>query len=193
MAAVHLLREASAPCRRPKRPWPSRAKGKGLQTFDKGDHRVAKSLAKPCQQAPGQPIGANGRHQVPGQTPVVDREGEKLKKVSLPTLDGAAPYPAKALEPLQGNVRILSLPKGADQQHHRRPVDPALPEPQRWRQYPAPATKGTAAQAEVDLISLAKIRGPTPRLSLVVGAMQRTPAIGQPWALVCSHRSRSIS
>jgi hypothetical protein len=117
---------------------------------------------------------------VPAQAPVVDAVGEKLFKVPQPAPDRGAPYPAKALKPLKGDVRILPLPKGADQQHHRRKVDPALPEPHRWRQYPAPATSGTAAQAEADLKSLAKIRGPTPRLSLVVGAVQRAPAIGHP-------------
>jgi hypothetical protein len=86
----------------------------------------------------------------------------------------------------------LSLPKGACQQHHRRPVDPALPKPNRWRQYPAPASSRTAAQTEANLISLAKIRGATARLSHVVGAIKRTPAIGQPRARVCSQSSLSI-
>jgi hypothetical protein len=65
----------------------------------------------------------------------------------------------------------LPLPKGADQQHHRSPVDPALPEANRWRQCPAPASIPAATQTEANLISLAKIRGPTPRLTLVVGAV----------------------
>jgi hypothetical protein len=193
MTAGHLLREAVASGRRPQQLWPSRAKGKDLKALEKRNHRVAIRLEKLCQQLPGQLIGADGRHQVAGQAPVVDAMGEKLFKVPQPAPDRGAPYPAKALEPLYGSVRILSLPKSADQQHHRRPVDPALPKPQRWRQYPAPATRRTAAQAEADLISLAKIRGPTARLSLVVGTVQRPPAIGQPRARVCSHRSWSIS
>lgn len=192
MTAVHLLREAFVPGCLPQQSRPSWAKGKGLQTSDKSDYRVAKSLAKPCQQVPGQLVGADGRHQVAAQAPVVGAVGEKLFKVMQPALDGSAPYTAKALEPLKGDVRILSLPKSTDQQHHRRPVDPALPEPQRWRQYPSAATRCAAAQAEANLKSLAKIRGPTPRLSLVVGAMQRTPAIGQPLARICSQRSLSI-
>ena len=164
-----------------------------FQALDKRDYRITKSLAKPCQQVPGQLVRANGRYQVSGQTPIVDRVREKLKKISLPTLDCGAPYPAKPLESLKCNVRILSLPKGADQQHHRRPVDPAAPKTNRWRQHPAPTARRTAAQAETNLISLANIRGPTPRLSLVVGTVQRPPAKGHPLARVCSHRTLSIS
>jgi hypothetical protein len=145
LTAVHLLREAAAPGRQPKKWWPSWAKGKDLQALDKRDYRIAKSLAKPYQQVSGQLVSANGRDQVSGQTPIVDRVREKLKKVPLPTLNCGAPYPAKSLEPLKRNVRILSLPKGADQQHHRRPVDPATPKPHRWRQYPVPASICTAA------------------------------------------------
>ena len=92
----------------------------------------------------------------------------------------------------QGNSGISPLTKGTDQQQHRRPVNPAAPKTHRWRQHTAPTTGTAAAQAKANFKSFFKIRGPTPRLSQVVGTMQRTPAKGQRRDRVRLARSWSI-
>ena len=127
-----------------------------------------------------------------GQTPISKALGKKCSEVVLPTVDGGTPYPAKALELLQGMVWIASLAKGGDDEQDRRPVNPAVPKSNRWRENTAPATFSAAAQAITVLKDLIKIRRAAPRLSRIVGIMQRSPAIGQRWALVRSASSRSI-
>jgi hypothetical protein len=92
--------------------------------------------------------------QVSGQTPVADGLGKQFTKVMLPTVDGGPPYTEKAFELLQGMVRISSLAKGGDDKQDRRPVNPPLPKPNRWRQDTTPATFTAAAQANPKLKSL---------------------------------------
>ena len=104
------------------------------------------------------------------QTPVADALGKDITEVLLPTVDGGSPHAAQGLESLKGKDWV-PLAQSTNQQQHRRPVDPSAPEPNRRRQDATTATRPAAAQAEANLKGLLQIRGPTSRLSRVVGAV----------------------
>jgi len=127
--------------------------------------------------------------QVSGQTPIGKTLGKKFSKIMHPTVDGGTPYTEKAFELHKGAVRISSLSKGSGDKQHRRPVNPALPKPNRWWENSAPTAFTTAAQAITNHKSLIQIRRAAFWLSRVVGIVQRPPAIGQPRTRVCSARS----
>lgn len=122
------------------------------------------------------------------QPSVPNALGKDISEVLLPAIDGRSPYAAKGLESFKSKDRI-SLAQSADQQQHGSPVYPPAPEPNRWWQDPTTAPRPTAAQAEAYLKSLLQFRGPTSRLSQVVGPMQWPPAEGQRWARVRSAMS----
>lgn len=132
------------------------------------------------------------RNQVSGQTPVFDALGKHFLEIMLPAVDGGTPRPEKAFELLQSTVRMSSLSKGGGDKKHRRPVYPALPEPNRWRKDTAAATITTAAQAIANFKYLIQIRRTAPRLSRIVGVVQRPPTKGQRCTRACSASFKSI-
>jgi len=171
---------------------PSWPQGKGLQTVHECRYGVIGSAFKSVQQGLGMMTGMNRWDQVSGQPPIGNALEKKFSKILFPTIDGGTPWTQKALELLQGMVRISSLAKGGGDKKHRRPVYPALPKTNRWRKNTAPATFTAATQAITNRICLIQIRRAAPRLSQIVGIMQRPPAIGQCRTLACSASSRSI-
>ena len=127
-----------------------------------------------------------------GQTPVFDALGKQLLKIMFPAVDGGAPYTEKAFELFQGAVRIAALSEGSDDKQHRGPIYPALPKPDGWRKDTAPAAFTTAAQAITNSKYLIQIRRTAPRLSRIIGIVQRPSAVGQRWDRTCSAISKSI-
>lgn len=127
--------------------------------------------------------------QVSGQTQIGKALGKEFSKIMFPTVDGGTPCTAKAFELLQGMVRISSLAKGGGDKQYWCPIHPAPPEPNRWRQDTATATFTTAAQAIPNVKYLIQIRRAAPRLSQIVGIMQRPPAKGQRRLFACSAKS----
>jgi hypothetical protein len=89
--------------------------------------------------------GVDGRYHVSGQTPVFDTLGKKLSEILFPTVDGGTPYPEKGTDSFKGKVRISSLANSRDNKQNGRPVNPALPKPNRWREDTTPATFTAAA------------------------------------------------
>jgi len=116
-------------------------------------------------------IGVDRRDQVSGQTPVLDTLRKKLPEILFPTVDGGTPYPEKGTDSFKGKVRISSLANSRDDKQNGRPVDPALPKPNRWREDTTPATFPAAAQAITNLKCLIKIRGTASRLTRIVCIM----------------------
>lgn len=126
--------------------------------------------------------GVDRWDQVSGATAEGKALGKQFPEIVFPTVDGGTPYTEKALELLQGAVRISPLSKGGSDKKHRCPVHPALPKPNRWWQNTAPAAFTTAAQAIANLKCLIQIRGTAFWLSRIVGIVQWPPTIGQPLA-----------
>ena len=104
---------------------------------------------------------------------------KQFTKIIFPLVDGGAPYPTKALELFQGTVGIFTLAKGRNDKQHRCPIYSSSPKPNRWWKDTAPTTFTTTTQAVANLKSFIKVRGAASRFSLVVGIVQRSPAVGQ--------------
>ena len=173
--------------------WPSWTQCKHFQAVDQSCHGLlAAARIKPLNQCGRQLIMGDRRQKQPGYPAVTRLLGKKIQKVTLPALNCCPPYPTNAFETLQRDGWIFSLANSAYQQHNRCPIHPPPPKPQRRRHHASAAPTTPAAQAKTKFICLIKITGGASRFSLVMGAMQAPPAIGQPFAWVCSDSDRSI-
>jgi hypothetical protein len=147
---------------------------------------------KPLHQGPGQLLDGNRRHQAPGESSKAQTMRKLLPEVADPAGKG---WPRETKEGLQAADRIApvsALTQGRDHQKHRGPVNPPAPEEHRGRKHSAPAPGPAAAKTEANRVSLGKIRGASPRLTLIAGVMQRPPTKGHGLARVVSARSESI-